>query len=528
LTHDRYHRDLEARRRARQKTTINAYFRRDDPRERTEAPDASDPTSTSSDSPPSVQECTPGSAARTAITLLSSDSGSGGSGESGPDAGDSFIGSSSGSHRQEGQEGFVNLSDDEGSESDSENEDRPSPGKKTKPNYDRARRFQLEWQARLPWAEGVLSDDGKLHMVRCRTCTSVDGREKLLAPKLDTLLKHEGRRRATENMVAKGLKKGEVYVLKSCRHQQNLAICVARKPTSVLRHVNIFGSLERKKKKVQFASLFHILSQGRPLVHYESLLQLYQYIDVPNLPRMHWSDSSGWQMAEFLYAEVRDAIKVQCSDAPFFAVTCDETTSCDNGSWMSIHAYICQDWSRIPLLIGLKRIIEAPNADHLTSVVLEALQSGAGVGAGDLSSRLLCFGADGVTVFQGARTGVTVQLAQKYAPFSIGVHCMAHRVNLAARTLSSTEVFQSTEKLMAKAHAFFNHSPKRLSEFQKLADVIDTKGLRPLKNVATKWVSLLEPLRRILSEYCTLIAKMHQDRADSADAKVSSCRFHLC
>jgi hypothetical protein len=41
-------------------------------------------------------------------------------------------------------------------------------------------------------------------------------------------------------------------------------------------------------------------------------------------------------MAEFLYAQVCDAIKVQCSSAPFLALTCDETTSCDNGSWMSI------------------------------------------------------------------------------------------------------------------------------------------------------------------------------------------------
>jgi hypothetical protein len=123
---------------------------------------------------------------------------------------------------------------------------------------------------------------------------------------------------------------------------------------------------------------------------------------------MHWSDSLGWQMAEFLYSEVRDTIKVQCSDMPFLVVTCDETTSCDNGSWMSIHAYVCQDWSRISLLIGLKRIVEAPNADHLTSVVLEALQSGVGVGASNLSSRLLCFGANGITVFQGARTGVTI------------------------------------------------------------------------------------------------------------------------
>jgi hypothetical protein len=106
------------------------------------------------------------------------------------------------------------------------------------------------------------------------------------------------------------------------------------------------------------------------------------------------------------------------------------------------------------------------------------------------------------------------------ALFSIGVHSAAHRVNLAAKTLSALRVFQNAEKLMAKIHAFFNHSPKRLVEFQKLAEIIETKGLRPLKNVATRWVSLLEPLRRLLGKYRTLIAKMHANKATSADARV--------
>jgi hypothetical protein len=102
---------------------------------------------------------------------------------------------------------LLDWSDDDSNKSESEEEGHPSPGKKSKPNYDRARRFQLEWQARLPWAEGVLSEDGKLHMVRCRTCTTVDGQEKLLAPKLDTLLKHEGRRRATDCRLCRAKKK---------------------------------------------------------------------------------------------------------------------------------------------------------------------------------------------------------------------------------------------------------------------------------------------------------------------------------
>jgi hypothetical protein len=104
-------------------------------------------------------------------------------------------------------------------------------------------------------------------------------------------------------------------------------------------------------------------------------------------------------MGEFIYGEVQSAIKSKVSSVQFLAITCDETTSVDNGSWLSVHAYVYEDWTRVPHLIALSRIQEAPTADHLIPVIVEALEKGGGVGSEDLREKLLCFGADGVTVF---------------------------------------------------------------------------------------------------------------------------------
>jgi hypothetical protein len=54
-------------------------------------------------------------------------------------------------------------------------------------DYERSRVYQDIWATKLPWAESVLGNDGKVHQVRCLVCTKINGREKLLAPKLDTL-----------------------------------------------------------------------------------------------------------------------------------------------------------------------------------------------------------------------------------------------------------------------------------------------------------------------------------------------------
>lgn len=131
----------------------------------------------------------------------------------------------------------------------------------------------------------------------------------------------------------------------------------------------------------------------------------------------------------------------------------------------------------------------------------------------EVASRLVCFGADGALVFQGSRNGVTVQMQQYMAPFLFGVHCMAHCTNLAVEPLSNLPIVAKLESLCQAMYSYFCHSPKHHLEFQKLADLVETKGRSMLKNVKTRWLSLLEPLKRVMGEYKTLIAKMCQDAA---------------
>jgi len=124
---------------------------------------------------------------------------------------------------------------------------------------------------------------------------------------------------------------------------------------------------------------------------------------------------------------------------------------------------------------------------------------------------LVCFGVDGVSVFQGSKNGVIVQMKDTIAPFMFGVHCMAHRTNLAVEPLSNLPVVSKLEALCQTMHAYFSHSPKRHLEFQKLANYMESEGLRMLRNVKTRWISLLEPLRKVMGEYKTMIAKMCED-----------------
>ena len=72
---------------------------------------------------------------------------------------------------------------------------------------------------RLPWAESVLGRDGRVTQVRSKVCSEVEGRKKLLAPKINFLWKHAGRRRAFTSITS--VKNGDHYFLTTNQHVRN-------------------------------------------------------------------------------------------------------------------------------------------------------------------------------------------------------------------------------------------------------------------------------------------------------------------
>jgi hypothetical protein len=81
------------------------------------------------------------------------------------------------------------------------------------------------------------------------------------------------------------------------------------------------------------------------------------------------------------------------------------------------------------------------------------------------------------------------QLIGSLAPFSIGIHCMVHKCNLAFKTLSCLEIVSSIKIFYKLDFAYNLNQHLKLIKF---IDMIETKGLKMFKNVKTQWISLLE------------------------------------
>ncbi|KAG0574823.1 hypothetical protein KC19_VG294800 [Ceratodon purpureus] len=216
--------------------------------------------------------------------------------------------------------------------------------RKKKQCYENHCKFQDSWVAKTPWAEMMVGTDGEYHSVKGIICLVVTDWVKLLAPKLDTILKHAGRRKAKKDLPHLGVKEGEFYVSENCKHAANTRLYRTRSKDSVELLVVKGMRGERARKKIQFAVIFHLLSQGRPMLEYEASHSLFKYLLVPGLPKLHWSDNSGWEMADAMLKQVLKQNRVDMQSSNFLSMSCDEVTTIDNQSWISIHVYYMCEW----------------------------------------------------------------------------------------------------------------------------------------------------------------------------------------
>jgi hypothetical protein len=81
--------------------------------------------------------------------------------------------------------------------------------------------------------------------------------------------------------------------------------------------------------------------------------------------------------------------------------------------------------------LALERIEGGTGSNNLTKLITSFLKENGGLSKEDIQAKLLYFGVDGASVFQGNRNGVTAQLVREFALYLFGIHCCGHRLNLA-------------------------------------------------------------------------------------------------
>ncbi len=122
-------------------------------------------------------------------------------------------------------------------------------------------------------SELVVGLDGKVKMVQCKVCSTIEQREKILVPKLDGLIKHSGRRMCKVVHLSKVF--GKSYINLDSQHVRNEKIYAITGHDGIQLQVEKHIRLKRKKK--QFVTLFHFLKLGKPSLILKTCMGFYSF-----------------------------------------------------------------------------------------------------------------------------------------------------------------------------------------------------------------------------------------------------------
>ncbi|KAK7944844.1 hypothetical protein WMY93_000572 [Mugilogobius chulae] len=137
---------------------------------------------------------------------------------------------------------------------------------------------------------------------------------------------------------------------------------------------------------------------------------------------------------------------------------------------------------------------------------------------GDWGSKLVALGTDGASVMTGAKNGVVSKLKGDRS-YIIGIHCMAHRLELSfSDAMRSNIMFQRVELLLGGLYTFYHTSPLNRANLMNSFQALGHMRLVPTRIGGTRWVGhLLRALDHFLRGYQGLV--LHLEQIQSSDAQ---------
>lgn len=152
------------------------------------------------------------------------------------------------------------------------------------------------------------------------------------------------------------------------------------------------------------------------------------------------------------------------------------------------------------------KIVELPNgtADGVITSFNRALST---VGVNDWKNALVSVGSDGAAVYTGVRNGVVAKLKQSI-PWLLGIHCIAHNLELAILDgIKDEALLSSLKDMLQSIYKHYHYSPKALRELKELADIMGEKIQKPGNLKGTRWAPHLHrALKVFLKDYTVIRA----------------------
>ncbi|CAC5392889.1 unnamed protein product [Mytilus coruscus] len=277
-------------------------------------------------------------------------------------------------------------------------------------------------------------------------------------------------------------------------------------------------------KEAQLRTMFFIIKANLPMHLHTELLNLQRVNGSPDLQdttKYFTSHQSQTDMVDAINDSVEDTILRDINFSHQLGLIIDETTD------ITVHKKLCMyikclSENNTPVLHFLDNVAVL---DGKAVTIVKAIENS--LKSKDIPiTKISSLATDGASVMMGKHGGVGALLRQQHNPALVQIHCITHRVALAAgQACRDVQYFTDYQLILKQIFKFFNNSAVRYNELRQLQELLDTddnlKTLSLKQPASFRWLSLGAAVDAIFASYPAIYSTLDSLAAgkDSPEAK---------
>lgn len=298
-----------------------------------------------------------------------------------------------------------------------------------------------------------------------------------------------------------------------------------------------------------FACLYFLVKQKiAHTTNFEPLLDLLEFLGLHVKSKIrvaknatYTSRKSIQEMVSVLSEVIENRILRNLKESNHVALMFDESTDCTITEQLVVHCrYIVKDTGELQSYFlkvidvlgpsgtdnadgeGESQRVVSLGADAITTRICNYLKDNVKI---DMN-KIRGIGTDGASTMMGCRNGVVAQL-KRITPSAIGVHCAAHRLNLASSQAGkSIPYINKFNIIICQLFDFYANSAVRTAGLEAMQNFIQEKQSKLLEPCSTRWLSIERSVQRIKECFISVVLSLEREGSERSEAKaIGLCKL---
>ena len=258
--------------------------------------------------------------------------------------------------------------------------------------------------------------------------------------------------------------------------------------------------------------VYWLAKTENPTHDYSSLIDLHLMQGVTCLKKLFVGANATYrshhiaeEMQSAIVACIDEDIRNEIGKYCLLGIMADESADISTNKSMIIYCKAFASGKEKTFFLKNEPITSA-TADSLTELLLNVMQLWH-----IPISKVIGFGSDGARVMTGCHNGVGAQLSQTQ-PYLIAIHCVAHRLSLAAvQAADGIALLEKYERTLNAIYKYFSTSSSRQNPLKNIHQILDSPVLKYKQIFDVRWLSFGNAIEAVFRTLPALLTTLEND-----------------